>query len=276
MPSEPAPVRKTGNGRKFRLIDDSDESWREYGRSDPYFGVLSAERFRAKNLDQAALDEFFASGEQHVADVLAIVERHLGGTMAKSEALDFGCGVGRLVLPLAGHFHAVVGVDISEAYLTEAARNADRKGLTNVQFAGDLEQLIAQQRRFDLVHSYIVFNHIAWPRGKQLIAALFGLLRDNGVMAVHVLHRRHAGRLRRAASWARRNFLPLHWLINLGRGRAAFEPLMQGHEYPLDEILPFLGTLGARGFHVRLEPLADGNSFAFIFCTKGPAPAKIK
>ena len=45
--------------RKFRLVDNSDESWREFGRSDPYFGVLSVDRFRAKNLDDAAMAEFF-------------------------------------------------------------------------------------------------------------------------------------------------------------------------------------------------------------------------
>jgi len=141
------------------------------------------------------------------------------------DALDFGCGVGRLVLPLAGHFGTVVGVDISDAYLAEAARNRDRKGVTNVEFTDSLDDLAAQRRRFDLVHSYIVFNHIPWARGKALIATLFGLLRPGGVLALHVLHKRHAGRLRRGVSWLRRNFLPLHWLINLGRGRPLKEPL---------------------------------------------------
>ena len=143
---------------------------------------------------------------------------HLGAPPAREQALDFGCGVGRLVLPLARRFGAVVGVDVSEAYLAEAARNRDRKGLTNIEFADNLDAAAAR-RQFDLVHSYIVFNHIPWRRGKGLIAELFGLLRQNGILAVHVLHRRHAGRMRRAVSWASRNFLPLHWLINLGRGR---------------------------------------------------------
>jgi len=268
MPSEPMPAPPAPTKRRFRLVDDPDESWREFGRSDPYFGVLSADRYRAENLDEAALKEFFASGERHVADVLDTIARHLGAAPA-GDALDFGCGVGRLALPLAARFGAVVGVDISEAYIAEAMRNRDRMGLANLQFSGSLETLASQQRQFDLVHSYIVFNHIPWPRGKALIGEMFALLRTNGVMAVHVLHRRHAGRFRRAVSWARRNFLPLHWLINLGRGRPVFEPLMQGNEYPLDELLPYLSGLGARNFHVRIEPVPDGDSFAFIFCAKG-------
>jgi SAM-dependent methyltransferase len=265
MPSEPAQAAK----RRFRLIDDPDESWREFGRSDPYFGVLSIDRYRAENLDAAALDEFFASGERHVADVLATVTRHLGAAPEAGDALDFGCGVGRLALPLARHFRAVVGVDISESYIAEAVRNRDRMGLTNVQFAHRLEALTAQGRQFDLVHSYIVFNHIPWTRGKKLIGEMFALLRAGGVMAVHVLHRRHAGPFRRAVSWARRNFLPLHWLINLGRGRPVFEPLMQGNEYRLDELLPYLASLGAHNFHVHVETVPNGDSFAFLFCAKG-------
>jgi SAM-dependent methyltransferase len=263
MPSD-APAR-----RRFRLIDDPDESWREFGRTDPYFGVLSTDRYRAQNLDQAALDEFFASGERHVADVLDTIARHVVAAPANGDALDFGCGVGRLALPLARHFRAVVGVDISEAYLAEAERNRDRMGLANLQFEDSLEALTAQGRTFDLVHSYIVFNHIPWPRGRRLIGEMFALLRSGGVMAVHILHRRHAGRLRRAVSWARRNFLPLHWLINLGRGRPVFEPLMQGNEYPLDELLPYLAGLGGRDFHIRIEPVPEGDSCAFIFCAKG-------
>jgi SAM-dependent methyltransferase len=265
MPSESRPAPR----RKFRLVDDPDESWREFGRSDPYFGVLSTDRYRAGNLDAAALAEFFASGESHVEQVLEIVRGHVTAAPALGDALDFGCGVGRLALPLARHFRAVTGVDISDAYLAEAARNRDRQGLTNVEFVETIDGLAAQERRFDLVHSYIVFNHIPWLRGKKLIGALFALLRPGGVLAVHVLHRRHAGPTRRAVSWLRRNFLPLHWLINLGRGRPLREPLMQGNEYRLDELLPFLTGLGARHFHVRIETVPGGDSFAFVICMKG-------
>ena len=268
MQSEPAPGKRLGPTRKFRLVDDPDESWREFGRSEPYFGVLSTDRYRAANLDETALKEFFASGDAHIARVFDIIARHMDVSKPAGDALDFGCGVGRLVLPLAGRFRAVVGIDISDAYIAEATRNRDKSGLGNVEFAETLSAL-AKGRQFDLVHSYIVFNHIPWMRGKIIIRDLFSLLRPGGVLAVHVLHRRQAGMLRRAVSWARRNFAPVHWLINLGRGRHAFEPLMQGNEYPLDEVLPFLHAQGARGFHVEIEPTPDGDLCAFLFCTKG-------
>ena len=52
-----------GLGKLLGLIDDPDESWRKFGKTDPYFGVLTADRFRKENLDEAALRDFFASGE---------------------------------------------------------------------------------------------------------------------------------------------------------------------------------------------------------------------
>jgi len=44
---------------------------------------------------------------------------------------------------------------------------------------------------------------------------------------------------------------------------------MQGNEYPLDELLPLLSRLGATDFHIRIESVSGGDSFAFIFGTKG-------
>ena len=49
-------------------------------------------------------------------------------------ALDYGCGVGRLTLPLAERCEHVYGVDVSPSMLREAARNAARMGLPNVEW----------------------------------------------------------------------------------------------------------------------------------------------
>ncbi len=47
---------------------------------------------------------------------------------------------------------------------------------------------------------------------------------------------------------------------------------MQGNEYPLDELLPFLASRGGAELPYPDRPGPDGDSFAFIFCTRGPAP----
>jgi len=264
-------MTKSGHrlSRMSIFADNSDESWRKFGKEDPYFGVITAERFRKENLDDAALADFFASGESHIANVIEIVRRHVAADPAMNSAVDFGCGVGRLVLPLARRYGQATGIDISEDYIAEARRNCQKHGVLNADFRASVDQLAAEGKRFDLVHSCIVFNHIAWSRGKNIIGGLYGLLNPGGVMAVQVMHRHKKGYLRSVARVARRSFMPFNWIANILQKRPPFEPLMQGNAYSLDELLPYLTALGAENIHVRLDP-ADGQSWASIFCRKPP------
>src|SRR4051812_46992911 len=138
---------------KVRLFDNSDAAWRQFGQNDPYYGVFSSERFRAQNLNEASLKEFFDSGEGHIDEILRSAKLHANDQLAMDDALDFGRGVGRLVLPLARRFRSVVGIDISNDYLAEAERNCNLRGIANAEFATSLTPLAASGRRFDLIHS---------------------------------------------------------------------------------------------------------------------------
>jgi 2-polyprenyl-3-methyl-5-hydroxy-6-metoxy-1,4-benzoquinol methylase len=267
MPSKAAPRPVW----KVQLSDNSDDSWRQYGKNDPYYGVFSADKFRGKNLNEATLKEFFDSGEEHIDEVLRAAHLHVNGGMATDDALDFGCGVGRLVLPLAKRFGAATGVDISSDYRAEAKRNCDRRGIENVSFSENLSSLLAAERSFDFIHSSLVFNHIPWIRGQKIITEMFQLLRPGGVIAIQLLHHQEISQLHRLARTARKSFLPLHWLINLYRGRHMLEPLMQANEYPLDRLAPLLHRLGAKGIHIQPQPNENRECWAFVFCTKDAA-----
>jgi 2-polyprenyl-3-methyl-5-hydroxy-6-metoxy-1,4-benzoquinol methylase len=253
---------------KLRLSDNSDASWRHYGKNDPYYGVFSTDEFRGQNLNEATLKEFFDSGETQIDEVLQTARLHVNGGMATDAALDFGCGVGRLVLPLAKRFSRATGVDISSDYCDEAKRNCDRRGVSNVSFTENLSALLAAGQRFDFIHSSLVFNHIPWARGQKIITEMFQLLRPGGVIAIQVLHHQEIARAHRWARKARKSFLPLHWLINLYRGHHMFEPLMQANEYPLDELAPLFHRLGVKGIYIQPQPNENFEHWAFVFCMK--------
>ena len=256
---------------KNRLSDNSDDSWRHYGKNDPYYGVFSADEFRGQKLNETTLKEFFDSGETQIEEILQSVRQHVNGQMAMDAALDFGCGVGRIVLPLAKRFGRATGIDISSDYRAEAQRNCDQRGRGNVSFAENLSSLLAAGQGFDFIHSSIVFNHIPWIRSAKIITEMFQLLRPGGVIAIQVLHHQEIGRLHRQARTARKSFLPLHWLTNLYHGRHVFEPLMQANEYPLDELVPLLHRLGAKGVYIQPQPNEKREHWAFVFCTKDAA-----
>ena len=106
------------------LVNDTDDAWEAFGAKDPYYGVLTNEAFRAGVIGDEERRDFFDSGRQHVQKYLARIES-LVGPVRRGSALDFGCGVGRLALPLATEagFAHVDGVDVS-VYGSQRQRRA--------------------------------------------------------------------------------------------------------------------------------------------------------
>lgn len=164
---------------------DTDVAWQLWGERDPYFGVITDPRFRLARLDDAARVDFFASGRTHVRHILRMCRTQFGASFAPQRVLDFGCGVGRLLIGFAESAPEVVGLDVSPAMLAEARRNCDTHGAGQVQLLASDDQLSCLQGSFDLVHSVIVFQHIEPTRGRQMTARLIEHLRPGGVAALH-------------------------------------------------------------------------------------------
>lgn len=210
----------------------TDRDWEKWGAVDPYFGVVSDDRFRKSNLDQGARADFFASGERHVADLLA----RLGCRSPDEErwvptsCLDFGCGTGRLLLPLAKRAASAVGVDVSPSMLAECSKNVQMFDVQNVTLVDSAAKTSGE---FSLVHSYIVFQHIPWKRGRVLLQDLARRVSPGGCLAVHLFVSCQAPKALRALVKSRYALPPLQWIWNLGRRRPVFEPPMQLNVYDL-------------------------------------------
>ncbi|EGJ09960.1 type 11 methyltransferase [Rubrivivax benzoatilyticus JA2 = ATCC BAA-35] len=159
----------------------TDIEWEKWGARDPYFSVLTDPRFRVNAMTAQAREDFFALGRMHVDHVLHVIRCHLDGAFAPTRTLDFGCGVGRLVMPFARLGGEVVGVDISPSMLAEARRNCDQAGLSNVVLLPSDDALSAVAGDFDLVHSCIVLQHIEIPRGLVIFEQLVRRVRPGGM-----------------------------------------------------------------------------------------------
>lgn len=252
---------------KIRLSDDSDDSWEVFGETDPYYGVLSSEKYRRNNINEEALKEFFQSGEAHIDYTMDLVKKHFPDVLPYASALDFGCGVGRLVIPLAKRFQHVVGVDVSKAYIAEALANCSKSKTENVEFFDSLGALKSRRGTFDFAHSYITFIHIDFERGKAIIEEIVQLLRPRGVAALHIMFQRDIGYARRTANRLRTKFLPLNWIANVLSGMPPFEPLMQANVYSLDALLSGIHPLGVQSSHVEVSSSA-GNWHAYLLLRK--------
>ena len=157
---------------------DTDRDWNEIAHRAPYYGVVSQDKFL--NPDKEALEEFFRTGREYVEQELAYI-RSTWPEFAPERILDFGCGVGRLLIPMASRFGSAVGVDIAEGMRQLALSHAQAAGATIEVFED-----VPEGREFDWVNSFIVLQHIPPARGYAILAKLWNATASGGVFAVQV------------------------------------------------------------------------------------------
>lgn len=223
------------------LPKQNDKNWQVIGERMPYFGVITKDEFKPEALDQNAVDEFFATGDAHIETVLAWVQHYIVENFQPTRCLDFGCGVGRLVIPLAKRFPEVVGVDISKGMLEEANRNCEKLGLKNVTFVESDDELSKVNGKFDFIHSFIVLQHIDPPRGEKIFKRILDILNEDGVGFLHFTYARDKDKLsERIIKWLRENVPLVHGLINLIKGRDFNYPHIPMNQYDLNRLLRVL------------------------------------
>lgn len=219
---------------------DSDKDWEAWGKTDPYYGVVSHDQFHKGAIEENR-SEFFETGQLRIADSLQRLERHFG-PIKRRRALDFGCGVGRLTIPLARAFDDVVGLDISPSMLAEAEANAQTSSVHNVVFAPSDDRLSNAPGDFDLVYSYIVLQHIPVVRGMRILENLLDKVRPGGGFALHMSIA--TGRLRDTLRKTMRYTTIGNYAANLLKGRPIDEPVMQMNEYSPFEIMALIKKRG--------------------------------
>ncbi len=220
------------------------EAWERFGRENPYYGVLTWSNYRGQSIAESSRESFFRSGEDDLRDMMALLHRHLGKTRRFHRALEFGCGVGRMTLPLSAYADKVVGVDVSAAMCAEGARNRDAAGIKNVVFTLPEHGLDPDLPPYDLIFSYIVFQHIPVAEGLRYLERLLDCLKPGGAAVLHFTCLPPGSRFRdRVSNFMRR--LPLvRNMLNLLYGRNFSEPAMQMNAYPVDEIFACLQVHG--------------------------------
>ena len=125
-----------------------------------------------------------------IAALLAAITSVLGHDLRPTCALDFGCGVGRLTLPLARRAPRVVACDIAPTMLIHARENAERAGMRNITFMNTEELASLAAGEFDFICSLLVFQYIPTSVGHQILRTLLDLLAPGGVADLQLRERR--------------------------------------------------------------------------------------
>lgn len=231
----------------------SDKAWERFGKEDPYFGVITDHKFKRSNLTPEAVSEFFESGRDHVRHVTDVFASLSGKKTERfGSVLDFGCGTGRLVIPFAAIADNVTGVDVSASMLAEAGENLKRFKTENVELieSNSLESL--QDRKFSLVHSFIVLQHIPVTRGYTLIRDLLNLIDDGGYGMIHITYSNELSARSNIRADLRSRYPFVSQFLNLIKGRHPDAPFMQMNSYNLNKVFRMIETFAPEKLYIEL------------------------
>ena len=260
---------ESGKKRRLNLFPSPKDDWKRWGAEDPYYGVLSDEEYRRSALTDEAVSRFFASGTNHIEHVLATLRAHFDPQFRPRRALDFGCGVGRLLVPLSRACEQVVGVDVADTMLAEARKVLASRGCSNVQLVQSDDRLSQLDGTFDLIHSHLVFMHIRPSLGEALAEDLIRHLAPGGYGALHFICYRQDSRLRKAATWVRYKVPGASLAANLLLGKPLTAPKMERHVYDLGRLYTLLQRYGATEVFAETEMVQGGHLMAMLYFRRG-------
>jgi len=161
--------------------------WESQARADPLWAILSDDAKRRRGWDLAS---FLATGEQFVASVLDRFTA-LGAPPVLGEALDFGCGVGRLTQPLAARFARATGIDISPTMIDGA--NALNRWGDRARYLVNTEPSLPMvgDDEIDFVMSFITLQHMQPTLAVGYLREFLRVLRPGGLLFFQLPSHRH-------------------------------------------------------------------------------------
>lgn len=236
----------------------SDHDWKLWGKQDPYFGVLTDDRYRkAQNKN-----EFLQTGEDEISQLISLLNSL--GIQPGGNALDYGCGVGRLSIPLAKYYTNVTGIDVSEGMLSEARKNS--QNLQNTDYVLYDSPLLncLEGRKYNFINSLIVFQHIDPEQGKKILDTLLSQhLSESGVARLGFFTGVEGlgGKTKHFISQARANNRLTFALskIALGKVSQISDPVLRMNIYPESQLEEIFSKSGCSIIHKSKQ--LDKNSY---------------
>lgn len=237
--------------------------WDALAKIDPFFAVLTDP---GKEGNKWAIEEFFMTG---VAEVSRDVERieALAPGFARTHALDFGCGAGRLTQALGRHFTRATGIDISGHMVELAGAHCALPGVSFVQNTRPDLRLFADAT-FSLVYSRITLQHIAPRYTRRYLSEFVRVLAPGGLLSIQIPERVPAGdppdRLR-FSPWPPTMVMRINRYIRYHYpGWFPGTPKMQMYALSREEVLGALAEAGAEVLSVDQSEHGSVDNLVYI------------
>ena len=217
-------------------------AWQKLGEADPHWSVLSWDEFHSGTLEEKS---FYATAEYDLRVLMSYFERAGYSLDQVVDAIELGCGVGRITAGLAAKLTSVVAVDISASHLKLAEEYLSKREIRNVRLlrltsTSGLEELPP----CDLFYSVIVLQHNPPPVIAKILRQVLTKVRVGGFAFFQV-----------PTYCASYSFSPSAY---------KYDPLdrMEMHAIPQKEVLGILDDAGFRLLELQEDGAVGDSSMA--------------
>jgi ubiquinone/menaquinone biosynthesis C-methylase UbiE len=159
-------------------------NWEGLATEDPLWAILTDPHRAGKKWTP---EEFFATGEREIEKVVECLAG-VGVTIdSNGQALDFGCGVGRLTQAISKRTARCIGVDISATMILHAKSLNTMGDKCHFVLNGSPVLTSFGDQEMSFVYSSIVLQHITPTIAEGYIREFIRILKPHGVLVFHEL-----------------------------------------------------------------------------------------
>ncbi len=152
--------------------------WEQLAQFDPFGSILIYPSASSGRWD---IDEFYATGRREAESVIAYLDA-LGIETGHTEALDFGCGAGRVTQGFAPYFDSVCGVDISPSMIHRAQKH-NRYPAACRYYLNERDDLaLFETGRFDFIYSALTLQHMQPRYALRYIKEFLRVVKPGGIV----------------------------------------------------------------------------------------------
>ncbi len=230
--------------------------WDKFGQTDPLWSILSMPNKTGNRWD---VDEFFATGETEVERLIQYLAS-LDLTLPGGQALDFGCGIGRVTQPLAHHFEVCHGLDIAPTMI-DLANQYNKQGNRCQFHLNEREDLsLFADGSLNFIYCVITFQNMAPRYTKQYLVEFLRILAPQGLLLFQIPSRPRALRLR-IKQW-----IPQALLNQFYRLKYRDAPVMEMHGVPKDDVTSLVEAHGGQFVDIQKDQraFAGWSSFQYL------------
>lgn len=159
--------------------------WEGLAKTDPFWAMCSDPSKKNNKWNKEAL---FKTGEVEIARVMNYIKTLGVSIDFGGDALDFGCGVGRLAQAMSKYFRFIHGVDISSTMI-KLANQYNKCSSKCHYYVNDSEKFpFSSNNYFNFIYTNNTLQHIPTKYNKNYLKEFVRTLKSNGVLIFQIPH----------------------------------------------------------------------------------------